>query len=109
MIKIKLEEKIDIDKLDYNINDELPNELLSKSLICRQNIVREFHNNKSNFNGIKIIYKDYIKKLINNEIIDFELPDIIKINVSVDKIKQLEMEVIKEFEKVLKTKLKTIK
>lgn len=60
MIKIKSESKIDINKLDYDIS-ELPNELLSKSLICRQNIVREFHNNKNNFNGIKIIYKDYIK------------------------------------------------
>lgn len=60
MVKIKSDSKIDIDKLDYKIS-ELPNELLSKSLICRQNIVRELHNNKENFNGIIRIYKDYIK------------------------------------------------
>ena len=60
MVKIKSDSKIDRDKLDYKIS-ELPNELLSKSLICRQNIVRELHNNKENFNGIIRIYKDYIK------------------------------------------------
>lgn len=87
----------------------MPNELLSKSLICRQNIVCEIHNNKENFNGIIRIYKDYIKKLINNEIIDFELPDLIKLNVPDDKILQLEMEVINEFEKALKTEFKIIK
>lgn len=87
----------------------MPNELLSKSLICRQNIVRELHNNKENFNGIIRIYKDYIKKLINNEIIDFELPDLIKLNVPNHKISQLETKIIKEFEKVLKTKFKIIK
>lgn len=108
MVKIKSDSKIDINKLDYKIS-ELPNELLSKSLICRQNIVRELHNNKENFNGIIRIYKDYIKKLINNEIIDFELPDLIKLNVTNDKISQLETEVIKEFEKALKTKFKIIK
>lgn len=108
MVKIKSDSKIDINKLDYKIS-ELPNELLSKSLICRQNIVRELHNNKENFNGIIRIYKDYIKKLINNEIIDFELPDLIKLNVTNDKISQLETEVIKEFEKALKTKFEIIK
>ena len=75
----------------------------------RQNIVRELHNNKENFNGIIRIYKDYIKKLINNEIIDFELRDLIKLNVPDDKISQLETKIIKEFEKVLKTKFKIIK
>lgn len=108
MVKIKSDSKIDINKLDYKIS-ELPNELLSKSLICRQNIVRELYNNKENFNGIIRIYKDYIKKLINNEIIDFELPDLIKLNVTNDKISQLETEVIKEFEKALKTKFEIIK
>lgn len=108
MVKIKPESQINEDELDYKIS-ELPNELLSKSLICRQNIVRELHNNKENFNGIIRIYKDYIKKLINNEIIDFELPEIIKLNVPDDKISQLETKIIKEFEKVLKTKFKIIK
>lgn len=97
MVKIKPESQIN------------ENELLSKSLICRQNIVRELHNNKENFNGIIRIYKDYIKKLINNEIIDFELRDLIKLNVPDDKISQLETKIIKEFEKVLKTKFKIIK
>ena len=78
MVKIKPESQIN------------ENELLSKSLICRQNIVRELRNNKENFNGIIRIYKDYIKKLINNEIIDFELPDLIKLNVPDDKISKLE-------------------
>lgn len=41
------------------------------------------------------IYKDYIKKLINNEIIDFELPDLIKLNVPNYKISQLETKIIK--------------
>ena len=50
MVKIKPESQIN------------ENELLSKSLICRQNIVRELRNNKENFNGIIRIYKDYIKK-----------------------------------------------
>lgn len=108
MVKIKPESQINENELDYEIS-ELPNELLSKSLICRQNIVRELHNNKQNFNGIIRIYKDYIKKLINNEIIDFELPDLIKLNVPDDKILQLEMEVINEFEKALKTEFKIIK
>lgn len=97
MVKIKPESQIN------------ENELLSKSLICRQNIVRELRNNKENFNGIIRIYKDYIKKLINNEIIDFELRDLIKLNVPDDKISQLETKIIKEFEKVLKTKFKIIK
>lgn len=97
MVKIKPESQIN------------ENELLSKSLICRQNIVRELRNNKENFNGIIRIYKDYIKKLINNEIIDFELPDLIKLNVPDDKISQLETKIIKEFEKALKTKFKIIK
>ncbi|TXJ28465.1 hypothetical protein [Brachyspira aalborgi] len=108
MVKIKPEFQINKNELDYEIS-ELPNELLSKSLICRQNIVRELHNNKENFNGIIRIYKDYIKKLINNEIIDFELRDLIKLNVPDDKISQLETKIIKEFEKVLKTKFKIIK
>ena len=93
-------------KPESQINE---NELLSKSLICRQNIVRELRNNKENFNGIIRIYKDYIKKLINNEIIDFELPDLIKLNVPDDKISKLETKIIKEFEKALKTKFKIIK
>lgn len=97
MVKIKPESQIN------------ENELLSKSLICRQNIVRELHNNKENFNGIIRIYKDYIKKLINNEIMDFELPDLIKLNVPDDKISKLETKIIKEFEKALKTKFKIIK
>ena len=97
MVKIKPESQIN------------ENELLSKSLICRQNIVRELRNNKENFNGIIRIYKDYIKKLINNEIIDFELPEIIKLNVPDDKILQLETKIIKEFEKALKTEFKIIK
>ena len=97
MVKIKPESQIN------------ENELLSKSLICRQNIVRELRNNKGNFNGIIRIYKDYIKKLINNEIIDFELPDLIKLNVPDDKISKLETKIIKEFEKALKTKFKIIK
>ncbi|TXJ54303.1 hypothetical protein EPJ66_00750 [Brachyspira aalborgi] len=97
MVKIKPESQIN------------ENELLSKSLICRQNIVRELRNNKENFNGIIRIYKDYIKKLINNEIIDFELPDLIKLNVPDDKISKLETKIIKEFEKALKTKFKIIK
>ena len=108
MVKIKPESQINKNELDYEIS-ELPNELLSKSFICRQNIVRELHNNKENFNGIIRIYKDYIKKLINNEIIDFELRDLIKLNVPDDKISQLETKIIKEFEKVLKTKFKIIK
>lgn len=107
MVKIKPESQINKNELDYEIS-ELSNELLSKSLICRQNIVRELHNNKENFNGIIRIYKDYIKKLINNEIIDFELPDLIKLNVPNYKISQLETKIIKEFEKVLKTKFKII-
>lgn len=45
MVKIKPESQINENELDYEIS-ELPNELLSKSLICRQNIVRELHNNK---------------------------------------------------------------
>ena len=97
MVKIKPESQIN------------ENELLSKSFICRQNIVRELRNNKENFNGIIRIYKDYIKKLINNEIIDFELPDLIKLNVPDDKISKLETKIIKEFEKALKTKFKIIK
>ena len=97
MVKIKPESQIN------------ENELLSKSLICRQNIVRELRNNKENFNGIIRIYKEYIKKLINNEIIDFELPDLIKLNVPDDKISKLETKIIKEFEKALKTKFKIIK
>lgn len=105
MVKIKPESQINENELDYEIS-ELPNELLSKSLICRQNIVRELHNNKENFNGIIRIYKDYI---INNEIIDFELPDLIKLNVPDDKISQLETKIIKEFEKALKTKFEIIK
>ena len=108
MVKIKPESQINQNELDYEIS-ELHNELLSKSLICRQNIVRELHNNKENFNGIIRIYKDYIKKLINNEIIDFELPEIIKLNVPDDKILQLETKIIKEFEKALKTEFKIIK
>ena len=108
MVKIKPESQINENKLDYEIS-ELLNEILSKSLICRQNIVRELHNNKENFNGIIRIYKDYIKKLINNEIMDFELPDLIKLNVPDDKISKLETKIIKEFEKALKTKFKIIK
>ena len=40
---------------------------------------------------------------------DFELPDLIKLNVPDDKISKLETKIIKEFEKALKTKFKIIK
>lgn len=109
MIKINSESKIDINKLDYSINDELPNELLLKTLKCRQNIVKEFNKNDENYKGV-IRTKDFIKKLIEGQTVEFKLPELLTDKyVPNDKIPQLEMEVIKEFEKVLKTKLKIIK
>lgn len=109
MIKIKSESKIDIDKLDYDIL-ELPNELLSKTLKHRQKIVKDFNKKYKNYDGVKRVYNDFIKKLIDGKIIKFKLPKLLTDKyVPNDKIPQLEMEVIKEFEKVLKTKLKTIK
>ena len=63
MVKIKPESQIN------------ENELLSKSLICRQNIVRELRNNKENFNGIIRIYKDYINVVDANKI-PIDLPGI---------------------------------
>ena len=110
MIKIKSESKIDIDKLAYNISDELPNELLLKTLKCRQNIVKEFNKNDENYKGVIRTYKDFIKKLIGGQTVEFKLPELLTDKyVPNDEIPQLEKKVIKEFEKALKTKLKIIK
>ena len=56
---------------------------------------------------LKVNY--FIKKLIDGKIVEFKLPELLTNKyVPNEKIQQLELEVIKEFEKTLKTEFEII-
>ncbi|PPS21318.1 hypothetical protein [Brachyspira murdochii] len=94
---ITAEDQIVIDDFKYDL-DKCANLMYEHTLQCRQSILKECHANKSNYSGSIRIFKKQLQSFIEDQYLNFEIPDGLLTNINEYQKNILEKKVVKIFE-----------